>query len=984
MPKVLEGWSWCGPGTITRLPGIQACEGSNPAPYLSIGLTSLSMPTTSTALRQHYNAARLRSHTWDQLKLAAKDLDEGRARPEEVAALLKDLLSIELYWAFPGRETVRRLQEMLLSREYHGLLLAVNHVVRMLSSGSFRSDPAVLSDPLAGRNELLEADDEKPRANYFEVLFVDDLDEAEEGALKRKLQKCRDKSDAFIYDTVVVRTVQDALIALLFNHNIQAVVVRFGVPYPGSNHKGLLKEFTRAIDALKPDDAGRANMGTYLGRMMRWFRPEVDRYCATDTPVDQLDEVTLATFRRIFYRTEDLAELHLTLLRGIQEKYETPFFTALKDYSKRPMGVFHAMPISRGNSVFKSRWIQDFGEFYGRNLFLAETSATTGGLDSLLQPTGPLKKAQQLAARAFGSKQTFFATNGTSTTNKIVVQALVEPGDIVLIDRDCHKSHHYGMVLSGAYPVYLHSYPLPKYSMYGAVPLSHIKEQLQLLKRGGRLDRVKMLLLTNCTFDGVVYNVERVMEEVLAIKPDIVFLWDEAWWAFARFSYVLRQRTAMHVAQKLARRYRTPEYKAEFERHIKGLKKGEEPSLPDPAKVRIRVYATQSTHKTLTSMRQGSMIHIWDEDFERKSEASFHEAYMTHTSTSANYQILASMDVGRRQVEFEGYELVEKAIELGLLLRRTIRENPRLQKWFDIITISDLVPKEHRQSGLDSYYRRDQGWNEIEKAWGEDEFAVDPTKINLFTGKTGIDGDTFKNKFLMDKHQIQINKTSRNSVLFMTNIGTTRGSLAYLTKVLLSIAEELEQRNAGFVLVDKKAHLDTLRELREEETPLPDFTSFHRSFQGQPGVPGGNLRSAYFLAYDEHRCKHVPLDAALNELAQGSELVSASFVIPYPPGFPVLVPGQVINRKIIDFLIAIDVKEIHGYRPELGLRVFTDAALGRQRTTTAMGGGRQATSIAGSSPGIHTNGTSIRERGTGGGEAEPKRPAPKAKRARKR
>lgn len=895
-------------------------------------------PPTDTRTRQHYNAARLRSHTWDQLKLAAMDLDEGRGTPPEVAAILNSLLTIELYWAYPGRGTVRHLQDMLRSREYHGLHLAVNHVVRSLSSGAFRSDPEALLDPLAGRNELLNAEEEQPKPNYFEVLFVDELDDVEEAALKHKLVKCRDKSDAFVYDALVVRTVQDALIALLFNHNIQAVVVRFGVPYASDNHKGLLREFTRAIDALDPGDIGRANMGPFLGRITRWFRPEVDRYYVTDTPVTGLKDSTLINFKRIFYRTEDLTELHLTILRGIQEKYETPFFTALKEYSKRPMGVFHAMPISRGNSVFKSRWIQDFGEFYGRNLFLAETSATTGGLDSLLQPTGPLKRAQELAARAFGSKQTFFATNGTSTTNKIVVQALVEPGDIVLIDRDCHKSHHYGMVLSGAYPVYLHSYPLPKYSMYGAVPLEHIREQLLALKNGGRLDKVKMLLLTNSTFDGVVYNVERVMEQVLAIKPDIVFLWDEAWWAFARFSYVLRQRTAMHVAAKLARKYRTPEYRAEYAKHIKSLKKGEEPRMPDPDKVRIRVYATQSTHKTLTSLRQGSMIHIWDEDFARRSEASFHEAYMTHTSTSANYQILASMDVGRRQVEFEGFELVEKAIELGLLLRRTIRENPRLNKWFDIITIGDLIPGDFRQSGLDGYYRRDQGWNAIEKAWAEDEFAVDPTKINLYTGKTGIDGDTFKNRYLMDKHQIQINKTSRNSVLFMTNIGTTRGSLAYLTKVLLRIAEELEQRNAGFEHADKRVHLERIRALVEEVPPLPDFSSFHRSFQGQPGVPGGDLRSAYFLAYDERRCEHVKLDECLKRMREGRELVSASFVIPYPPGFPVLMPGQVINKEIINFLIAIDVKEIHGYRPELGLRIFTDAALGRQRTTTAMGG----------------------------------------------
>ena len=111
------------------------------------------------------------------------------------------------------------------------------------------------------------------------------------------------------------------------------------------------------------------------------------------------------------------------------------------------------------------------GHFYGANLFLAESSATSGGLDSLLEPTGNIKKAQELAARAFGAERAYFATNGTSTSNKIVLQALLAPGDIVLVDRNCHKSHHYGMVLAGAQPLYVEAYPLTAYSMYGAVPL---------------------------------------------------------------------------------------------------------------------------------------------------------------------------------------------------------------------------------------------------------------------------------------------------------------------------------------------------------------------------------------------------------------------------------------------------------------------------------------------------------------------------------
>ncbi|MBK6369260.1 MAG: aminotransferase class I/II-fold pyridoxal phosphate-dependent enzyme [Flavobacteriales bacterium] len=895
--------------------------------------------TLPTPHRQHFNAARLRSYTWNQLRLEVSALDEGKGTAGAADRLLKDLLTIEQYWAFPGLDRVKRLQHLLDKKEHHTLHQAVDHVVRNLVSGAFRVDP-ILKDDILGGPEDEHEDQDHGKQNYFEVLFVDEIDQEEEHALKQNLRKCRDRSDPYTYDVVVVRTVQDALIALHFNHNIQACVVRYGVPFHSGNAEGILKPFTRNFDRVDMSSQSKSDMGPLLGRIMHEFRPEVDRYYVTDTPVTGLLDDTLKSFRRIFYRTEDLQEMHLTVLRGIRERYETPFFTALKEYSKKPMGVFHAMPISRGNSVFKSRWIHDFGEFYGRNLFLAETSATTGGLDSLLQPTGPLKKAQQNAARAFGSQQTFFATNGTSSSNKIVVQALVEPGDVVLIDRDCHKSHHYGMLLSGAYPVYLHSYPLPKYSMYGAVPLEHIRSKLLTLKAGGRLGKVKMVLLTNSTFDGVVYNVERVMEQVLALKPDIVFLWDEAWFAFARFSSIMRQRTAMHVAAKLHKKYSTAAYRAEYEAHIAGLAKGEEPRLPDPDKVRIRVYATQSTHKTLSSLRQGSMIHIWDEDFVRKSEAAFHEAYMTHTSTSANYQILASMDVGRRQVEFEGNELVEKAIELGMMLRRTIREHDKLRKWFDIITIGELIPKEHRESGIEGYYSREKGWNDIEKAWEEDEFALDPTKINLFTGRTGIDGDTFKNDYLMDKYSIQVNKTSRNSVLFMTNIGTTRGSVAYLTKVLLEIADDLERRNASMDHAKKKMHLGRIRSLVEEVPPLPDFTSFHRSFLGQPGVPGGNLRAAYFLAYEHTNCEHLKLAECLKAMADGRELVSASFVIPYPPGFPVLVPGQLINHEIIDFLLAIDVKEIHGYREELGLVLFTEATLGRQRTGTAMGGMR--------------------------------------------
>ena len=904
------------------------------------------MAKKKTISAPYYSIGQLRVDYWNDLKNECVELArcrKGSTNEKEcrsnAEALLKQCKTVEQYFAFPGMVRVERLLTSLARNEYTALANQVAETTRQLVSDTYRSNPYFLFDDEedGAENQEVREVPSGPRMNYFETLFVEDLSAADEISLRRKLRELRDANEPFAYDITVQRSFQDALIAIMFNHNIQAVVIRYAPPYRSSNITPLIKPYIQNVLKLDLESLEEADLGPILAKLIRQFRPELDVYYVTDTSLSNLKDSTLKAFRRIYYRREDLQDLHLGIIRGIRERHETPFFSALKEYSLKPTGVFHAMPISRGNSVFKSRWIRDFGDFYGRNMFLAETSATTGGLDSLLQPTGPIKKAQEMAANAYGAQRTFFVTNGTSTANKIVQQALVEPGDVVLVDRDCHKSHHYGLVLSGAFPVYLDSYPIEKYSMYGAVPLAQIREKLLQLKDAGRLDKVKMLLLTNCTFDGLVYNVERVMETVLAIKPDMIFLWDEAWFAFAGFTYTYKQRTGMFVAKKLYGKYRSEEYRNQYKEHIKALGPGEVASLPDPDKVRLRVYSTQSTHKTLSSFRQGSMIHIWDEDFRKKSEDTFLEAYMTHTSTSPNYQVLASLDAGRRQVQFEGYEMVEKSVELAMVLRAKIQDNPLLSKYFDVLTVKNFIPDEYRQSSLGEYYDPETGWNRMEEAWEKDEFVLDPTKITLFTGRTGVDGDTFKNRFLMDQFNIQINKTSRNTVLLMTNIGTTRGSVAYLTNALLKIADQLEQEFRALNHRENEISRMRIKSLTEDVPPLPDFSRFHASFQAVPGVPGGNLREAYFLAYKEENCEYRSLQECEKAVGEGREVVASSFVIPYPPGFPVLVPGQVVSMEILRFMIALDVKEIHGYRADLGMRVFRDSVLNRQKTTTAMG-----------------------------------------------
>ena len=906
-------------------------------------------------MSSYFNANQLRSDAWHRLRSLserlerAAEVDERLSLRDEIADVLTVLQPIEMFWAFPGRAGLEQLKEHFRREEHADLKRLAAAIVRALASEAYRY--RLTTEILAADPEDVEVDEtEQKKRNdlpgrkpYFEVLIVDALGQRDERALRDGLRRMRGEDDPFLYDTVVVPSFEDAVIAVLFNYNIQAVMVRYSFDFKSKNRLDVLQRYLSGLDDEDLELAAGEEMSARLGRVIADLRPELDLYMVADASVEDVVSASTQAFRRIFYRQDDYMELHLSILRGINERYETPFFTALKKYAKRPTGVFHALPISRGTSVTKSHWIRDMADFYGINIFLAETSATTGGLDSLLNPLGPIKKAQELAAKTFGAERTFFVTNGTSTANKIVVQAILRPNDIVLVDRDCHKSHHYGLVLSGAQVCYLDSYPLSDYSIYGAVPLHEITRKLMDYKRAGLLDRVKMLLLTNCTFDGIVYNVEMVMRACLAIKPDLIFLWDEAWFAFAGFHPTYRQRTAMYVANKLKRRYRSEEYRAKYQAWMEATKDEADREalrldgmgMPDPDRVRLRVYATQSTHKTLTAFRQSSMIHVHDQDFQGKVTTAFHEAYMTHTSTSPNYQLLASLDIGRRQVALEGFELVQKQIERAMTLRERVKEIPIVAKYLKFLSMRDLIPAEYRASGIEVYYDQDKGWSGMEDAWIDDEFVLDPTRLTLHTGEAGIDGYGFRGGVLMDKYAIQINKTSRNTVLFMTNIGTTRSAVAYLLKSLVSYCEGLDSELESASKVERDVHLSNVKRLTNDPPALPHFSGFHPSFQifnargNALGTQDGDIRAAYFRGYEDEDCEYLNIeamtDAEVDRLTD--DKVSAMFVIPYPPGFPMLVPGQVVTAEIVHFLRKLDVKEIHGYRPELGLRVFKRAAL---------------------------------------------------------
>ncbi len=900
----------------------------------------------AAAARVYNSVWQLRADTWCRLEDAAGQLARlamvGRPTDEHqqtCQALLARLAPLEVYWAYPSGAQFAKLNRMFTGGEYDKFAQSVAVINHALTHETYRSG----APDAVGDDEDLSADlhrmDTQPAGKreplYFEVLVVETLTETQERNLRKEAHGWRRQDDEFVYEPVVVPNAAEALIAALLNVNVQAVVIgrRFGAQ--ATRDVSALAEFVdpNIADSLS-EDQSHDERSAILAAALRALRPELDLYLMTEVDVENVAGRLGKDFRRVFHAREGLLELHLSLIQGVAARYRTPFFSALKEYSQRPTGVFHALPISQGKSIIKSHWIRDMVDFYGLDIFMAETSATCGGLDSLLEPTGPLREAQQLAAETFGSRQTYFVTNGTSTANKIVTQSLVAPGDIVLLDRNCHQSHHYGMMLGGANVIYLEAYPLNDFTMYGAVSLREIKSTLLMLRRAGKLDRVKMIALTNCTFDGIVYDVQRVMEECLAIKPDLVFLWDEAWFAFARFHPVLRTRTAMESANRLRKRLQDNDYAAGYEEQL--ARDAQHPPTdeellarrlqPDPAKARVRVYATQSTHKTLTALRQGSMIHVFDQDFDQKVAEPFHEAYMAHTSTSPNYQILASLDLGRRQVALEGVELVAHQIENAMQLRDAIDNHPLLNKYMACLRTSDMIPDEYRVTHIEQPLRT--GLRNMIRAWESDEFVLDPSRVTLSIGRTGYNGDEFKRVQLMDRHGVQINKTSRNTVLFMTNIGTTRSSVAFLVEVLVKIASELEERNSEMSLGERARFEQKVHRLTSNTAALPNFSGFHPAFRDPAmDTPEGDVRRAFYLSYDDANCEYLSGEQIEEKMDAGGEVVSATFVTPYPPGFPVLVPGQVFSREIIAFIRNLDTPEIHGYRPDYGYRVYTDKAI---------------------------------------------------------
>jgi arginine decarboxylase len=281
-------------------------------------------------------------------------------------------------------------------------------------------------------------------------------------------------------------------------------------------------------------------------------------------------------------------------------------------------------------------------------------------------------------------------------------------------------------------------------------------------------------------------------------------------------------------------------------------------------------------------------------------------------------------------MELEGYGLVHNAIEVALAIRQAVGAHPLISKYFHILGAEKMVPASYRESGFIDYLDPKSTWAVALRSIKEDEFCLDPTRMTLVCGTAGFDGTQFK-VMLANSYNIQLNKTSRNSVLLQSNINNTRSDVAHLIRVLVEISSEIDQRLAQGGPNVRQAFEARVKSLMTDVPDLPNFSHFHDAFRTDVGkrTNEGDIRGGFYAAYDAAGCEYIRLaDPEIDRrLKDGPDLVSGSFVIPYPPGFPIMVPGQVITRETIDFMRKLDVKEIHGYDAAEGLKLLRTDAL---------------------------------------------------------
>ena len=560
-----------------------------------------------------------------------------------------------------------------------------------------------------------------------------------------------------------------------------------------------------------------------------------------------------------------------------------PFFRALTHYAADGSYSWHCPGHSGGVAFLKSPVGQMFHQFFGENMLRADVCNAVEELGQLLDHTGPVAASERNAARIFNADHLFFVTNGTSTSNKIVWHSTVAPGDIVVVDRNCHKSILHAIIMTGAIPVFL----MPtrnNYGIIGPIPKSefawkNIQKKIAAHPFAAKVKgKPRVLTITQSTYDGILYNVEEI-KEMLDGRIDTLHF-DEAWLPHAAFH----------------------DFYGDY--HAIGADRSR-------CKESI-VFSTQSTHKLLAGLSQASQILVQDSESRKLDRDVFNEAYLMHTSTSPQYAIIASCDVAAAMMEEPGgTALVEESIAEALDFRRAMRkvdEEFGADWWFKVWGPDDLSEEgiEEREAWMLKPGERWHGFGKLEDGFN----MLDPIKATVITPGLDVGGDfadwgipaAIVTKYLAE-HGVIVEKCGLYSFFIMFTIGITKGRWNTMVTELQQFKDDYDKNHPlwkvlpEFVAKHPRYERVGLRDLCQQIHDVykaNDVARLTTEMYLSDMVPA--MPPAEAFAKMAHR------EIERVEINELEGRVTSVLLTPYPPGIPLLIPGERFNRTIVNYL----------------------------------------------------------------------------------
>ena len=615
------------------------------------------------------------------------------------------------------------------------------------------------------------------------------------------------------------------------------------------------------------------------------------------------------------------------------ERYEAqllpPYFKALKEYNDQGAYSWDAPGHMGGVAYLKHPVGMEFHKFFGENLLRSDLGISTSPLGSWLDHVGPPGESERNAARIFGADWTFYVLGGSSTSNQIVGHGVVGHDDIVIVDANCHKSICHSLTVTGARPVYV-TPTRNGYGMIGLVPLKRfspaaIQELIDKspFSKGAASQQATYAVVTNSTYDGLCYDVNKVVTELAPSVPRVHF--DEAWYAYAKFHPIYRGRFAMDV--------------------------------PDEMPERPALFATQSTHKMLAAFSMASMVHIKLSPRAPLEFDQFNEAFMMHGTTSPFYPLIASIDVAAAMMdEPAGPTLMAETIFDAISFRKamsSIAHRLRVAEegdgWFFRLFQPDRVIDPESGKGYLIEDAPDELLANTSTCWtlkpgedwhgfldedvADDYCMLDPTKVTILMPGVNAQGvvdewgipAAILTEFL-DARRVEIARTGDYTVLVLFSVGTSKGKWGSLLENLFEFKRlydtEATLSEALPDLVDKypqRYRNVTLKELSDEMHAAMIELRL-TALEGE----ACEVEEVQVLTPAETYQKLLRNGTEKVKFSEMPNRVAGVMLVPYPPGIPVCMPGERLggpDSPVIKLILALEEfgkrfpgfeREVHG------------------------------------------------------------------------